>query len=228
MLHPPIAAVTPVPAAAPLPSRDLLKKVLASHIIEIPAGQVLVRAAWNPPSIWPHRVTRTYRFGPPISLNAADGFPFYWIYAADQTHTAVWEAQFCGNPATLPGRFIVTAGAEDGLIASLSFGQSLRLYDLSGVAASKLGIYDELRSPDYAWCQQLGLELDQILAEHNGEVHGFVYPSRRHPGAMAYAISSRVRHLLAAGMTVDAQRFADTSQYAELLADPCHIGCDGL
>jgi hypothetical protein len=78
-----------------------------------------MRAAWNPPSIWPSRVEKTYRYGPHVSLKTADGYPFYWIYAAERTLTAVWEAQFCVNPATLPGRFTLGAGAESGLIASL-------------------------------------------------------------------------------------------------------------
>ena len=209
--------------AATLPPRDLLRQVLASHIIEISAGSRLVRAAWNPASVWPDRVTKTYRYGPHDSLSTATGFPFYWIYAAEETLTAVWEAQFCSNPATFPGCFTVQPGAEKGLIATLTFDQPLRLFDLSGATASRLGIYDQLRSPDYERCQWFGVELDQILAEHSGQVHGFAYPSRRHPGALAYAISSRVRRALTTGLAIDAKAFAETAEYAQLLADPCHI-----
>lgn len=222
MSHHTNAGVSP-DIAATLPPRDLLRQVLASHIIEIPAGCNLVRAAWNPASVWPDRVTKTYRYGPHDSLKSVLGFPFHWIYAAEELLTAVWEAQFCSNPATFPGRFTMQPGAEKGLIATLSFSHSLRLFDLSGVAASRLGIYDQLRSPDYEWCRWFGFELDQILAEHDGQVHGFVYPSRRHPGALAYAISSRVRDALAVNMTMVVKEFGDTAEYAELLADPCHM-----
>ncbi|WP_228896369.1 RES family NAD+ phosphorylase [Pseudoduganella aquatica] len=135
----------------------------------------------------------------------------------------MWEAQFCKNPATHPGRFVIEAGAENGLIANLSFSQPLQLFDLSGVAASRLGIYDHLRSPDYIWCQWLGFELDQILAELGGQVHGFIYPSRRHPGARAYAISSHVQSVLARVMATKVQQFSEARIFAELLADPCHI-----
>lgn len=150
------------------------------------------------------------------------------LISADEATTAVWESQFCKNPATHPGRFIVEAGAEKGMIAHLSFDEPLRVFDLSGVAASKLGIYDLLRSPDYEWCQWLGVELNHILTESGGQIHGFAYPSRRHPGALAYAISSRVRDALARGMRVEVEKFGDTALYAGLLDDPCYIARDRL
>jgi len=136
---------------------------------------------------------------------------------------AVWEAQFCTNPATHPGRFIVQAGAERGLIATLSFHQPLRLFDLSGTAVSRLGVFDQLRSPDYQWCKQFGSVLDALLAERAGQIHGFAYPSRRHPGAVAYALSSRVRDALAKSMTTEVMEFGKTVACAELLADPSLI-----
>lgn len=222
MSYPTNAGVSP-DMAATMPPHDLLRQVLAANIIELPVSSKLIRAAWNPASIWPDRVTKTYRFGPHDSLRAASGYPFHWIYAADETLTAVWEAQFCTNPATHPGRFIVQAGAERGLIATLSFHQPLRLFDLSGTAVSRLGIFDQLRSPDYQWCQQFGSVLDALLAELGGQVHGFAYPSRRHPGAVAYALSSRVRNALAKSLTTDVIEFRKTAAYAELLADPSHI-----
>jgi hypothetical protein len=203
--------------------------VLAAHVVETPAGFALVRAAWNPSSVWPQRVDRVYRFGPPAELKAPSGWPFFWIYAAETAFTAVWEAQFCVHPATHPGRFILAPGVEHhGLIATLSFQQPLRWLDLSGDAASKLGIYDQLRSPDYAWSQWLGVELDQLLVEYGGDVHGFVYPSRRHPGRRAYAVSSRSRDALAGALSTDVARFDATADYAALLADPCRIEMGAL
>jgi len=118
--------------------------------------------------------------------------------------------------------------AADGLIARMAFNCPLRLFDLSGAASSKLGIYDYLRCPDYAWCQRFGVELDHILLEYHGEVHGFVYPSRRHPGSRAYAISSRVGVALGMGMRTSVERFASTQDFAELVANPCYIDRDAL
>lgn len=212
----------------PLPPRELLRQVLVAHIIEIPEGCELVRAAWNEGSVWPQRVDRVYRFGPPEGMKSGAGFPFFWLYAAEESFTAVWEARFCINPATHPGRFMLDTNAADGLIARMSFNCPLRLFDLSGAASSKLGIYDQLRSPDHAWCQRFGVELDQILCEHHGEVHGFVYPSRRHPGSRAYAISSRVGVALGASMHARVERFASTQDFAELVSHPCHINRDAL
>lgn len=211
-----------------LPPRELLRQVLASHILEIPEGCELVRAAWNEGSVWPESVHRVYRFGPPESMKSRAGFPFFWLYAADEPFTALWEARFCINPATHPGRFMFETNAADGLIARMSFNCPLRLFDLSGAASSKLGIYDHLRSPDYAWCQRFGVELDHILSEYHGEVHGFVYPSRRHPGSRAYAISSRVCVALGMGMHTSVERFASTQDFAELVSNPCYIDRDAL
>lgn len=223
MLYHTTAAIIPMDIAAKLPPIDLLRRVLAYHIVDVPADCKLVRAAWNPASVWPDRVTRTYRYGPHNSLRTAEGFPYHWVYAAEETLTAVWEAQFCSNPATHPGHFIVAPGAESGLIVTLSLNQRLRLFDLSGIAASRLGIYDQLRSPDYEWCQWFGYQLDQLISEHCGQVHGFVYPSRRQPGALAYAISSRVLNALQPRLSTVMLPFAETVEYAELLAHPCHI-----
>lgn len=209
--------------AVNLPHLDLLREVLSHHVIELPQRFVLVRAAWNKMSVWPEKVNRTYRFGPEKSLMTVDGFPFHWIYAAENTLTAIWEAQLCTNPATLPGRFILEPNAETALIANISFESPLRLFDLSGAAVSRLGIYDQLRNPDYEWCQWFGFQLDQIISEQNGRVHGFVYPSRRHPGAPAYAISSRVYRDLGQGLEFDLTEFRETKEYLELLDDPCFI-----
>jgi len=209
--------------AANLPHLDLLREVLSHHVIELPARFALVRAAWNKASVWPEKVNRTYRYGPDKSLITVDGFPFHWIYAAEKTLTAIWEAQLCTNPITLPGRFTLEPNAETALIAKISFEKPLRLFDLSGAAVSRLGIYDQLRSPDYEWCQWFGFQVDQIISEQNGQVHGFVYPSRRHPGAPAYAISSRVHKELAQGLLSNVAEFREKEEYLELLADPCFI-----
>ncbi|GJI94223.1 hypothetical protein RugamoR57_09410 [Duganella caerulea] len=173
-------------------------------------------------------MSRTGRFGPAQGPADKDGDHVFWIYAAEDDATAVWEGRFCKSLATLPGRFVFTGAARRGVIAQLSFGEPLRLFDLSGEAASKLGIYDELRSPNYSWCQCLGREIDQIIKEYQGAVHGFAYPSRRSPGKVAYVISSRVRDVLASQLTMAAHPFVGSDEYLKLLADPCYIRPEAL
>lgn len=53
-----------------LPPRELLRQMLASHIVEIPKDREMVRAVWNEGSVWPQSVHRVYRFGPPESMKA--------------------------------------------------------------------------------------------------------------------------------------------------------------
>lgn len=217
--------LTPIPPemTARLPALASLRAELLSHIITHPAGQALVRAAWNEASIWPAKVERTYRFGPTADLADAAGFPYHWAYIADDAYTAAWEAQLCQNDVTRPGTFYIAHGAELALIATLSFSAPLQLLDLTGLAASRLGIYDQLRSPDHGWCQWLGWQLDQIIAQEAGAIHGFVYPSRRQPGKLAYAISSRHMATLGKAMACSQLTFGDSPAYAQLLADRLRV-----
>jgi hypothetical protein len=100
-----------------LPAYERTKSALTSSIIELPTGTELIRAAWNQGSIWPCRVDRTYRFGPPAELLTVDGaFPYHWIYAASHVITAAWEARFCANDVTQPGTFFVAPRASDALV----------------------------------------------------------------------------------------------------------------
>lgn len=216
---------TPIPPdmAARLPALASLRTELLSNIIILQAGQALVRAAWNTASIWPAKVERTYRFGPPAELADQDGFPYHWVYIADDAYTAAWEAQLCRNDATRPGTFYIAHNAQQALIATLSFSVPLRLLDLTGLAASRLGIYEQLRSPDHGWCQWLGWQLDQIIAQEAGAIHGFVYPSRRQPGKLAYAISSRHMATLGQAMACSQLTFGDSPAYAQLLADRLRV-----
>ncbi len=210
--------------AAALPRLALLRQVLCREMVGLPAGQSVVRAAWHPAAIWPARVNRAYRFGPPEELIAVDGtFPFHWIYVADRVLTAAWEAGLCVNDVTRPGTFQFARGAEQALIATLHFARPLQLLDLSGDLSSKLGLYDALRSPDHIFCQWLGWQLDCIIAGQGGAVDGFRYPSRRHPGNIAYAISSRAMPSLVGAVFTATEPFSDGAAYAELAADPCRV-----
>lgn len=209
--------------AARLPALTSLRAELLSNLATHQADQPLVRAAWNAASLWPAKVERTYRFGPPAALADSNGFPYHWVYIADDACTAAWEAQLCCNDVTRPGTFYIAHGAQQALIATLSFSAPLQLLDLTGLAASRLGIYDQLHSPAHGWCQWLGWQLDQIIAQEAGAIHGFMYPSRRQPGKLAYAISSRHMTTLGQAMACSQRIFGDSPAYAQLLADRLRV-----
>lgn len=207
-----------------LPDTTQLHSVLSSHIIEAQSGHMFIRAAWNALSVWPRQVSKTYRFGPPDALMDAGGrYPYHWIYVAEHIITAAWEAQLCANDVTRPGTFYIREGAADALMATLVFDQPLRLLDLTGTVVSKLGIYDDLRSPDHEWCQWFGSQLDDVVRAQGGFVHGFRYPSRRHPGFFAYAISSRVMVELGNHLSYSTTRFGDTDASSAMKSDPCCV-----
>ncbi|MGZ8293026.1 MAG: RES domain-containing protein [Telluria sp.] len=221
----PLTALLPPPdIARRLPGAALLHDTLPAHITCIDAGTPIVRAAWNEASVLPARVGRTYRFGPPAELRAADGaFPFHWIYAASEVCTSVWEAGLCLNDAEQPGTFYIERGARGALIATLRFDVPLKLVDLNGLASSKLGISDDISDCDHAWCQWFGCMADAVIEREGGRVHGMIYPSRKHRGHDAIAISSRVlpQLLPVAGSSVE--KFGDTAACRELMADRCCV-----
>jgi RES domain-containing protein len=204
-----------------LPSAMLLRQALLASVRIVPAGQPLIRAAWNPASVFPRRVDVTYRFGPPGAWRRDGAFPFHWIYAAADEMTAVWEACLCRNDVTDPGTFYVAPGAEDAIIASLSFAAPLALLDLSGITLSKLGLSDDISSPDHEGTQWLGCMIDAVIAEQDGRIAGICYPSRKQRGHQAFALSSRSIGVLAPALTVTQQRFGDLTACATLMADPC-------
>ncbi|MBZ2205952.1 RES domain-containing protein [Massilia soli] len=208
--------------AARLPPLALLQDTLLAHVATIETRAPITRAAWNSASILPARVERTYRFGPPAAMRGADGsYPFHWIYAADDVYTAAWEAGLCLNDAEQPGTFYIERGARTALIATLAFGTPLKLVDLNGLASSKLGIFDEISSCDHEWCQWFGAMVDQVIAGCEGRVHGMLYPSRKHRGHDAIAMSSRVLGQLAPHVTVDVRHFGTTAAYQALRTDRC-------
>lgn len=204
-----------------LPAPMLLRQALLASVRTLPAGQALVRAAWNPASLFPRRVDVTYRFGPPAAWRRDGAFPFHWIYAAADEMTAVWEAGLCRNDVTDPGTFYVAPGAEAALIARLRFAAPLALLDLSGITLSKLGLSDDISSPDHEGTQWLGCMIDAVIADHAGRLAGIGYPSRKQRGHHAYALSSRCLGALEAALAIEHQSFASTAAYAALMADPC-------
>lgn len=202
----------------------LLQDTLLAHVITVDTRAPLTRAAWNSASVLPARVERTYRFGPPAALRGADGsFPFHWIYAANDVYTAAWEAGLCLNDAEQPGTFYIERGARTALIATLAFNTPLKLVDLNGLVSSKLGIFDEISSCDHEWCQWFGAMVDQVIAGRDARVHGMLYPSRKHRGHDAIAISSRSLGQLAPPAVVDVLPFGATAEYKALHLDRCCV-----
>lgn len=222
--HPDLLPHIPPHIAKRLPPLPLLRAALLEHIARIEPLSVVIRAAWNDWSILPATVDRTWRFGPPACLRAADGsFPFHWIYAATDTLTAAWEAGLCANDAEQPGTFYIPAGARHAFVATLSFEVPLVLADLNGIASSKLGIFDQVSSPDHEWCQWFGCMVDAVVAERGLGIDGMLYPSRKHRGHDAIALSSRAMARLLACVAVSHRRFGATPAYEQLLGDPCCV-----
>ncbi|MBK3823199.1 RES domain-containing protein [Paraburkholderia aspalathi] len=175
----------------------------------------------------PTSVARTYRFGPPPELYAGGiEMPFWWLYMAHMAETTIWEAQFCRNDVTRPGTFYMDPFAvQHGVIAELSFPRPLRLWNLNGSVASRLGIYDDLSSPDYDWCQWFGYYMDVAMqsVDQTMRPDGFVYPSRRHRGHTALAISSRVLPELRDGIVRTETPFARHPDFARLHDDRLRV-----
>lgn len=205
-----------------LPPLALLQDTLLAHVKTIDARTPLIRAAWNSASILPPQVDRTYRFGPPAALRGADGgYPFHWIYAADDVYTAAWEAGLCLNDGEQPGTFYIERGARTALIATLAFCVPIQLVDLNGLASSKLGIFDEISDCDHEWCQWFGCMVDKVIESRDGRVHGMIYPSRKHRGHDAIALSSRALGQLAPHVTINVRHFGTTAAYQALRTDRC-------
>lgn len=207
--------------ATRLPGAVLLRQALLGSILAVPAGQALVRAAWNLASVFPARVDLTHRFGPPAAWKRDGAFPFHWIYAAADEMTAAWEAGLCRNDVTDPGTFYLAPGAASALIVSLRFDVPLALIDLSGITLSKLGLSDDISSPDHEATQWLGCMIDAVIAEQDGRLAGIAYPSRKQRGHQAFAISSRSIAALAPHLTVAHLPFGETVACTLLLADAC-------
>ncbi|MGF6766236.1 hypothetical protein P3T24_006582 [Paraburkholderia sp. GAS33] len=209
-----------------LPSVDRLLQFLGGNL-KTDAGLPLHRAAYRPENILPATIRRAHRFGPPELLVGADGrLPFAWLYAAHSVKTALWEAQFCKNDATRPGTYYLDASAvEYGVVAELRFSRDLRLWDLNGSASSRLGIFDEISSPDHEWCQWFGYLLHEAMESQDPAKRpdGFIYPSRRHRGHTAVAISLSALENLRSGVVYVQRPFVDTAEYAEALAGPLRV-----
>lgn len=210
---------------APIPSRAHLIDILADSVCVLPRGTWLVRAARSPEQVLPESVSNTYRWGPPASArNAEADFPFYWLYAAEDVATAVWEGKFCKISEKRPGFFKVDRGAaETGLLAVFRLEDDLPLLELGGSTGTRLGLYDRISEPDHEWCQRLGMELHHVLSElhlRTGAI-GIRYPSRRTRNRSAVAIHSDYLKDWRRSITVQTSRFGQMPFHRELRRDPC-------
>lgn len=214
----------PDDVGAAMPPVGQIISGLANETVLINSGETLYRAAWSPHAVLPEQAARPYRFGPPDALWAADGtVPFWWLYLAPLPDTTVWEARFCLNDVTRPGTFYIDPAAErNGLIATLSFPRGLRLWNLNGEASSRLGIYDQLSSPDYEWCQWFGSRMHAAMAQLDtaSRPDGFIYPSRRVRGSAAIVLSSEAVLSMRAQVMSQYGRFVDHPVYGRLRDNP--------
>lgn len=208
--------------AATLPSVDRLRHALAASEVILPAGSRISRAVRHPAAIIPPYVERTYRFGPPPAFAGADGrYTPYWMYAAQDLPTALWEAGFCTNDVTQPGTFYIpAAAASDGLIATFTLTHELRFYDLNGTVLSKLGISDQIHG-EHEWCQWFGLGMFEVLADRADDpaLMGFRYPSRRHKSHLALAVQSDSLEQWRSKVDVQVTPFAQMPEFEALRAD---------
>lgn len=215
--------VPPSDIAKTLPPQERLRQALSDAEVILPAGTKVFRAVRHPAAVIPPYVERTYRFGPPDVFAGPDGrYATYWMYAAPDLPTALWESGFCTNDLTQPGTFYIPADvAEKGLIAVFMLKADIKVLDLGGAALSKLGIYDQIHG-DHAWCQWFGMDMLDVLAGYAGEAApvGFRYPSRKHKNYLALAVQSDALDVWRHRVDIEVVRFAEMPEFQALLADP--------
>lgn len=215
--------VPPPDIAATLPPQDRLRQALTGAEVILPAGTKVFRAVRHPAAVIPPYVEQTYRFGPPAAFAGPDGrHATYWMYAAADLTTALWESNFCTKDVTQPGTFHIPADVtEKGLIAVFTLQTDVSVLDLNGTVLSKLGIYDEIHG-DHRWCQWFGLDMFEALAGYAGDAApvGFRYPSRKHKNYLALAVQSGALDVWRDRVDIQVTRFSEMPEYGALLADP--------
>jgi len=222
MLIPTTTETAPPAILETLPSEERLRQALGEDPACLPIGTRVYRAIRHPGAVVPAYVQRTYRFGPPDVLRSPDGhYPFYWMYAAEDLTTALWESQFCLNDMTQPGTFYIPQEVlRDGLVATFTLQAEIRILDLTGTVLSKLGIYDQING-HHAWCQWFGVRLSELLRGwKDGSPIGFRYPSRKHKCHRALALHSEALAKWKETVRTQVSSFADMAACGTLLADP--------
>lgn len=205
-----------------LPSLTRLRQALGG-VTMLAAGTRIFRCVRGPKGVIPPYVDGTYRFGPPPRFAGADGrFSTYWMYAAQDLMTALWESGFCINDDTQPGTFYIPGAiAETGLVAIFTLQADIPILDLDGTVLSKLGIYDRIHDHNYGWCQWFGLRMFEVLNGFTGEFVpiGFRYPSRKHKSYSALAIQSCSLEDWRRQVEVQVTRFGDMPEFNALTSD---------
>ncbi|WP_193727192.1 RES family NAD+ phosphorylase [Burkholderia sp. BE17] len=206
-----------------IPSVAALTTALESTVVHQPVGTLYCRAAWGQEYLLPHALTKAHRFGPPRALRVPNGaLPFGWLYLAHDMATAIWESQFAKSDAMAAGGFFLDPVAvERGVLGRFTLTRELALWDLSGEACSKLGIFDTISSRDHEACHWIGYNLRQAMLQCEAKrmPDGFLYPSRRMRGRLAMAIRSDLLDELRQGAVLESQPFKDSSEYALLQSD---------
>jgi hypothetical protein len=211
--------------AGKIPSVKAFAAALGNAVKTLPVDTVYFRAAWNEKYILPDTLKRAYRFGPPRTLHHEDGtLPFAWLYVALDMKTAIWESQFAKSDATAAGEFYLDpAAVAQGVVAKFRLRRGLRVWDLTGDACSKLGVYDTISSADHEACHWIGYRLRQamIRREPKAMPDGFLYPSRRMRGRTAIALRSELLAELQAIATVTSEPFQRCASMRYWSVIPC-------
>ena len=188
----------------------------------IAAHTHIFRAAWNAASVLPVMANKFYRFGPPEAIITGSAPPYWWLYVAEKKITSVYEAQFCKNEPAFPGTFYLDPFAEKkGLIATIDFPTDLTLLDMIGDVLFQLGIFDQISSPDHAWCQWFGNQLVKAKLFQAGKAFdGILYPSRKNRSENAIALFSGFVDKYRGKIKHATQKFNTTEKYTTLRSMP--------
>lgn len=207
-----------------LPTSEAIAALKATKPATIPASMPFYRAAWNAGSVLPVSPVSFYRFGPPQRAVVSGKPPYWWLYIADQIPTCIYEAQFCTHNETAPGHFFIEPYAQkNGVIATLTLPQNLKLLDLTGDTAFRMGIYDALSGPAHHWCKWFAYQLVNAgFFQGSSGFHGILYPSRKNRGRNAIALHSGYvnRKSVRANITYTVEDFNKTAEYKELRKSP--------
>jgi RES domain len=210
-----------------IPSVAAFATVLEDAVVKQPIETVFYRAAYGEKYVLPDILKKAYRFGPPRALRNTDGtLPFSWLYVALDMPTAIWESQFAKSDASAAGRFYLDENAvESGVLAQFTLNRELTLWDLTGLACSKLGIFDTISSADHEVCHWIGYHVREAMLQcAPGKMpDGFLYPSRRVRGRFAIAIVNSLLPELQKIAEVECEQFKGSAEYMALLNDPLRI-----
>ncbi|WP_331692623.1 RES family NAD+ phosphorylase [Pandoraea sputorum] len=208
-----------------VPTQAQIHRALGRQQNSFSADTTFIRAIDNPSFVGSASPFVSHRFGPPVPefLTEENRLTFTWLYLALSENVAVWESQFAKNNRGAGNGFHIARKAEDsGLIASIRFERSLKLWSLTDDHSSRLGIHDIVSSEDHEACQWLGCAIRDamLMLDPSDRPDGFIYPSRRVKGATAIALSDWSTTGLFETASVSLVRFVDSIAYSVFASDP--------